>query len=70
MCRYNYGSNYCAHRMIGARECVGSSNCLERSAPSYHCRAVAGEYTPHRGLRLEVDLRRLDLGTPLVLGRR
>ncbi|MBI0583865.1 MAG: hypothetical protein ISF22_06510 [Methanomassiliicoccus sp.] len=56
--------------MIGARECVGSSNCLERSAPSYHCRAVAGEHTPHRGLRLEVDLRRLDLGTPLVLWRR
>jgi hypothetical protein len=71
LCRYNFGGHYCAHRMVGARTCVGEQQCLERSAPSYHSRGYdLGNRTQVRVIAPVIDLRTIDLGAPLEVGRR
>ena len=68
MCRYSYGSDRCAHRMVAAGICSGERNCLERVAPSYHSRASAPRAARRpeiRGLVAALDLYLVDLGRPL-----
>lgn len=72
LCRYSYGSNRCAHRMVVAGTCSGERNCLERIAPSYHSRASApgptAEAAERHGLKSypSFDLHLIDLGSPLI----
>jgi hypothetical protein len=71
LCRYSYGSNRCAHRMVDAGVCTGERNCMERLAPSYHSRAPvprAAEVPEHIVRSAGIDLRLVDLGSPLTAG--
>jgi hypothetical protein len=74
LCRYSYGSDRCAHRLVVAGICSGERNCLERVAPSYYSRASAPRRVfgmpEHRDFRTGafVDLHLVDLGSPLTAG--
>ena len=59
--------------MVVAGVCTGERNCLERVAPSYHSRApaprTAVELPEHPARSAGIDLRLIDLGSPLTAGR-
>ncbi|GEM_PF-6436803 len=59
--------------MVDAGVCTGERNCLERVAPSYHSRASASrtamEVPEHPARWTGIDLRLIDLGSPLTSGR-